>query len=153
MPTYNEEPDRVLARAAGDLRIGRATGPARLLRLLHPQRHHRPRRSGSPRKRPSSRCATGIGATRASSTATAPRTIARKAGNIADWVPRWGGAYEHMIVLDADSLMTGDTLLRLAARDGAHPDAGLIQTLPVIVNAQHPVRAHAAIRRPRSTGR
>jgi membrane glycosyltransferase len=37
----------------------------------------------------------------------------RKAGNIADFVTRWGGAYEHMIVLDADSLMTGECVLRL----------------------------------------
>ena len=33
-----------------------------------------------------------------------------KAGNIADFVTRWGGHYEHMIVLDADSLMTGATM-------------------------------------------
>ena len=29
----------------------------------------------------------------------------RKAGNIADWVRTWGGAYESMVILDADSLM------------------------------------------------
>src|SRR5690554_1616214 len=37
----------------------------------------------------------------------------RKAGNIGDWVQRWGGAYEAMIVLDADSVMSADCLLRL----------------------------------------
>ncbi len=30
---------------------------------------------------------------------------ARKAGNIEDWVERFGGAYEHFIILDADSVM------------------------------------------------
>src|SRR3954452_9103811 len=35
-----------------------------------------------------------------------PKNHHRKAGNVADFVTRWGGAYEHMLVLDADSLMT-----------------------------------------------
>ncbi|MGA8294076.1 MAG: glucans biosynthesis glucosyltransferase MdoH, partial [Rhodoplanes sp.] len=58
----------------------------------------------------------------------------RKAGNIGDWVTRFGGCYAQMIVLDADSLMTGDTVVRLAAAMEAHPHVGLIQTFPVIVN-------------------
>jgi membrane glycosyltransferase len=58
----------------------------------------------------------------------------RKAGNIADFVSRWGGAYENMLVLDADSLMTGDCIVRLAAAMEADPDAGIIQTLPLIIN-------------------
>jgi membrane glycosyltransferase len=58
----------------------------------------------------------------------------RKAGNIADWVRRFGSAYEVMIILDADSIMTADTLIRLAAAMEGNPDVGLIQTLPVIVN-------------------
>ena len=60
----------------------------------------------------------------------------RKAGNVADWVRRWGSAYEHMLVLDADSLMTGDAMVRLADAMERHPGAGLIQTMPMIVNAQ-----------------
>ncbi|MFD0936328.1 glucans biosynthesis glucosyltransferase MdoH, partial [Methylobacterium trifolii] len=58
----------------------------------------------------------------------------RKAGNIGDFVTRWGGAYDHMLVLDADSLMTGDSLVRLAAAMEADPDAGIVQTLPLIIN-------------------
>ncbi len=63
-----------------------------------------------------------------------PRNTHRKAGNIADFVTRWGGAYDHMIVLDADSLMTGDCIVRLAMAMEADPDAGIIQSLPLIVN-------------------
>ncbi len=59
---------------------------------------------------------------------------ARKAGNIADFVTRWGGCYEHMLVLDADSLMLGRTIVALAAAMEADPDAGIIQTLPLIIN-------------------
>lgn len=63
-----------------------------------------------------------------------PRNVGRKAGNIADWVKRFGGAYEYMIVLDADSLMSGDTLVRLVDAMESRPQVGLIQTLPVVVN-------------------
>ncbi len=64
-----------------------------------------------------------------------PQNTARKSGNIEDWVKRFGAKYDHMIVLDADSLMTGDTIVRLVAAMEHHPDVGLIQTLPIIVNA------------------
>lgn len=59
----------------------------------------------------------------------------RKAGNIADWVRRWGARYEHMIVLDADSIMSADTLLGLRQRMAADPQAGIIQTVPLLVGA------------------
>ena len=55
----------------------------------------------------------------------------RKAGNIADFVRRWGGAYQHMIVLDADSVMTGRALVTLARLMDAHPEVGIIQTAPL----------------------
>jgi membrane glycosyltransferase len=62
------------------------------------------------------------------------KNTSRKAGNIADFVCRWGGAYAQMVVLDADSLMSGSTIVRLAAAMEADPDAGIIQTLPLIIN-------------------
>ena len=58
----------------------------------------------------------------------------RKAGNIAGWVRRFGGAYAHMLILDADSLMSGATIVRLSAAMERHPDLALVQTLPVVVN-------------------
>ena len=63
-----------------------------------------------------------------------PNNVARKAGNIADFVTRWGGRYAHMVVLDADSLMLGHAIVNLAAAMEADPDAGIIQTLPLIIN-------------------
>ena len=65
-----------------------------------------------------------------------PENTARKSGNIEDWVKRFGGGYDHMVILDADSLMTGDTIVRLAAAMELHPDVALIQTLPIVVNAR-----------------
>jgi membrane glycosyltransferase len=61
---------------------------------------------------------------------------ARKAGNIEDWIKRFGAGYDHMIILDADSLMTGDTIVRLVAAMETHPRVALIQTLPIVVNAK-----------------
>ncbi len=63
-----------------------------------------------------------------------PKNHHRKAGNIADFVTRWGGHYEHMVVLDADSLMTGACIVRLAGAMEADPDSGIIQSLPLIIN-------------------
>jgi membrane glycosyltransferase len=60
----------------------------------------------------------------------------KKAGNVGEWCRRWGGAYDYMVVYDADSLMTGETLITLAASMEAHPDVGLIQTSPVSINRQ-----------------
>ena len=62
------------------------------------------------------------------------KNLSRKAGNIADFVTHWGGHYPHMVVLDADSLMTGEAIVGLAAAMEADPDAGIIQSLPLIVN-------------------
>lgn len=58
----------------------------------------------------------------------------RKAGNLGEWIRRFGGGYDHMLTLDADSLMEGDTIVRICAAMEAHQGVGLIQTLPVIVN-------------------
>lgn len=65
-----------------------------------------------------------------------PKNIDRKAGNIGEWVTRFGGAYENMLVLDADSVMTGECILAIAAAMERHPHVGLIQTLPVIVGGR-----------------
>ena len=62
------------------------------------------------------------------------KNTARKAGNIGDFVSRWGGLYPQMVVLDADSLMTGHSIVSLAAAMEADPDSGIIQTLPLIIN-------------------
>jgi len=61
---------------------------------------------------------------------------ARKAGNISEWITRFGAVYDFMIVLDADSLMSGDTIVRLVHAMETNPTAGLVQTLPMIVNAR-----------------
>ena len=61
------------------------------------------------------------------------RRVKRKSGNIDDFCRRWGGNYRYMIVLDADSVMTGECLVTLARLMEARPDAGIIQTAPQAV--------------------
>jgi len=60
--------------------------------------------------------------------------LKRKSGNVADFCRRWGQHYRYMVVFDADSIMSGRTLVRLVAMMEKHPDVGLIQSLPVVVN-------------------
>jgi membrane glycosyltransferase len=57
--------------------------------------------------------------------------IKRKSGNIADFCRRWGKNYRYMIVLDADSIMSGECLTRLVQLMEANAEAGIIQTAPV----------------------
>ena len=57
---------------------------------------------------------------------------AKKAGNVAEWVGRFGAGYEQFLILDADSLMEGEALLRLMAAMEANPDLGLLQSLPTL---------------------
>ena len=134
MPTYNEDPGRILSgvqaiyeelEAMGvaelydifvlsDTRDGaiaqaEATGVLRLrLKLAAPERIFYRRRA---------------------------LNLDRKAGNISDWVTQFGAGYESMIILDADSLMTGDTIVRLTAAMERDRKVGLIQTLPSIIGA------------------
>ncbi|WP_299887562.1 glucans biosynthesis glucosyltransferase MdoH [uncultured Ruegeria sp.] len=60
----------------------------------------------------------------------------RKVGNIADWVSRWGSDWDAMLVLDADSLMTGRAIARLTDSLARDPGAGLIQSYPQLIGAQ-----------------
>jgi membrane glycosyltransferase len=57
--------------------------------------------------------------------------VARKSGNIADFCRRWGRRYRYMVVLDADSVMSGATMAELVRRMESHPEVGVIQTVPI----------------------
>jgi membrane glycosyltransferase len=63
------------------------------------------------------------------------KNVARKPGNLAEWVRRFGGAYDYMTVLDADSLMSGPAIVVLSDAMEARPAIGLIQTVPLVIGA------------------
>ena len=64
------------------------------------------------------------------------RNARYKSGNVADFLRRWGDRYRYMVVLDADSLMAGDTLVRMVRLMECEPQVGILQTSPTIVHAR-----------------
>ncbi|MEM9249984.1 MAG: glucans biosynthesis glucosyltransferase MdoH [Pseudomonadota bacterium] len=60
----------------------------------------------------------------------------KKVGNLNDWVERWGGGHEAMLVLDADSLMAGEAIIALTDALSADPTVGLIQSFPRLFGAE-----------------
>lgn len=64
------------------------------------------------------------------------RNIGRKAGNIQDFLETSGARYDFALILDADSIMEGATMVDMVRRMQADPDLGLLQTLPRITGAR-----------------
>lgn len=59
-----------------------------------------------------------------------------KSGNIADFLRRWGRDYRYMVVLDADSLMGGETIVQMVQLMQRHLQVGILQSSPRLLNAQ-----------------
>ena len=59
----------------------------------------------------------------------------KKSGNIRDFLSTWGKRYRYFVVFDADSVMCGQTLVDLVKLMETHPQVGLVQTVPALVNA------------------
>jgi membrane glycosyltransferase len=54
-----------------------------------------------------------------------------KAGNIRDFCDRWGGQHDFALVLDADSVMTANAVLRLVRIMQVAPRLGILQSLVI----------------------
>jgi membrane glycosyltransferase len=63
------------------------------------------------------------------------RNIGRKPGNVADWVRRFGAAYDHMLVIDADSLMSARAMAGMVHVMEQRPSLALLQTVPTVIGA------------------
>lgn len=61
--------------------------------------------------------------------------VGRKPGNVAEWIRNHGGGYDFMLMLDADSLMGGDTIVGMAQIMEQRPSIALLQTVPMIIGA------------------
>lgn len=133
MPTYNEAPERIFASIEAMACAIEATGEGRAfdwfvisdttdpdIAITEEAAFHRLRER--------------IGAHMNVYYRRRRQNTARKAGNVADFCRRWGAQYDHLLVLDADSLMEADTMVELARRMEADPDVGLIQTIPQLIN-------------------
>jgi len=64
------------------------------------------------------------------------RNLARKSGNVEEFVKRWGARYDFMIILDADSLIAAPTLRSLSQAMQADPYLGILQTAPQLIGAK-----------------
>ncbi len=64
------------------------------------------------------------------------KNTGRKAGNIEEFVAGSGAAWDYAVILDADSLMEGATILEMIRRIEADPRLGLLQTLPKVVRGR-----------------
>ncbi len=62
--------------------------------------------------------------------------INKKSGNLADFCRRWGSHYRYMVVLDADSIMSGDAIVRLVQLMEKNPRVGIVQGVPQLVNGE-----------------
>jgi len=60
----------------------------------------------------------------------------KKSGNIRDFLRTWGRRYRYFVVFDADSVMSGSTVVDLVKIMEANPGVGLLQSIPVLVNAR-----------------
>ena len=54
-----------------------------------------------------------------------------KAGNVRDFCDRWGNDFELMLPLDADSVMSGEAIVKLVRMMQAYPKLGILQSLVV----------------------
>jgi len=61
------------------------------------------------------------------------QNIDYKSGNIRDWIVSSGHAHDAMLILDADSIMGADTVMRLSDAMAREPGLGLIQTIPRVL--------------------
>jgi len=64
------------------------------------------------------------------------RNTEKKAGNIRHFLENWGYRYRYMLVLDADSVMNGETMAELVCRMEENPRLGLLQTRPQVVGGR-----------------
>jgi membrane glycosyltransferase len=62
--------------------------------------------------------------------------IKRKSGNVADFCRRWGRNYSYMVIFDADSVMSGDAIVRMVQIMDKNPGIGILQTPPMAVGRQ-----------------
>lgn len=135
VPVYNESPDEVFARLATTWRSLEATGQSNAFELFV--------LSDTTNDAIAAEEAAGIEVLRERlgigerlHWRRRSRNVGRKAGNIADWLDTHGARFDHMIVFDADSVMSGDTMVRLAALMEASPRTGIIQTHAVAMGQE-----------------
>ena len=132
MPVYNEEPARIFRALENMLVSLRATGHADSFDFFILSDSNQPDNWIDEECAWASLCSR-LGAYGRVFYRKRRVSLHGKSGNIADFCRRWGKRYRYLVILDADSVMAGETLVRLARAMDANPRVGLIQTAPQIV--------------------
>ncbi len=135
MPTYNEDPRRMMAGLQAIIESVAATGQLERFDFFVLSDTTR-EAIGKAEEQEFARLVAATGTAGRLFYRRRANNAGRKAGNIADWVRRFGGAYPQMLILDADSLMTGEVIVRLVSAMEKHPGVGLIQSLPAVVGGR-----------------
>ena len=130
MPVHNEDPARVTAGMAAILRSLIRTGHAPHFDLFLLSDTTDPSIAAAEQEAWAS-LTRQVGHVTGLHYRRRPSNAGRKAGNLADFCQRWGAGYDFMVVLDADSIMTGRSLVELVRAMEANPRAGLLQTVPI----------------------
>lgn len=63
--------------------------------------------------------------------------VHKKSGNIADFCRRWGSRYKYMLVLDADSVMSGSLMTDMVRTMEGREDIGILQTAPTGIHQEN----------------
>jgi membrane glycosyltransferase len=130
MPVHNEDPERVVRHLARTVASLEATGEARRFEVF----------LLSDTRVPEIAAAEEALFRRWRSDAALPNRLhyrrragneGQKTGNLWDFLARHGERFDHMVVLDADSVMSGAAILRLVRVMEGHPEIGILQQLIV----------------------
>jgi membrane glycosyltransferase len=135
VPVYNEDPIDTFARIAAMDASLRATGTAAHIDFVVLSDTTNPAVAAREKQWFAQLLAHQNGAGRMFYRRRALNT-GRKAGNIEDFITTSGGAWDYALILDADSLMEGATILEMIRRIEADPQLGLLQTLPKVIRAR-----------------
>ncbi len=130
MPAYNEDPDRVFRHLAAIAKSLACTGAARHFEL-HLLSDTQDPAIAAAEERHLADWQDHLPGGIALHYRRRVENTNQKVGNVAEFLERRGDEFEHMIVLDADSVMSGEAILRMVRIMDANPRLGILQTLVV----------------------
>lgn len=130
MPVYNEDPERVLRHLEATVASLDASGAAEAFEVFLLSDTQVPELAAEEARRFQAWKARALRPDRLHYRRRAENT-GQKTGNLWDFLERHGERFDHMVVLDADSVMSGEAILRLVRMIEAHPEIGILQQLIV----------------------
>ena len=135
VPVYNEDPERVFSGVAAVYESLKETGQGQhfdffiLSDTTDPDKWVEEERTWF-------RACRNLGALGRIFYRRRERNEGKKAGNVASFCRAWGKRYRYMIVFDADSVMSGETLVEMVKRMEVNQRCGLLQTVPALALAE-----------------